>query len=95
MTAALLIPYIAGAGFTLVIVGIGLALLPEASTYPIPTVAIEGIVTIYHWMYTLNSILPMDTLAQVTAWVMATLFVTRFLIPIVLWIIMTFTGAGQ
>lgn len=95
MTAALLLPYIGSAMFTLLILSVGLALLPSASTYPVPTVAIEGMITIYTWMFTLNSIFPVDTLAQVSFYVVATLFFTRFVVPIVLWLIMTFTGGGQ
>jgi len=90
-----LLPFAASGAFFLTVFGIVLAMLPRAETYPIPTNAITGIVEIYKWMYTLNMIMPVDTLAQVLFYVVVTLFFTRVVYPILFWVTMTLTGGGQ
>jgi len=95
MTLTALLPFIVSGAVFLAVLSTGLALLPSAATYPVPAQAIDTMVEIYRWMYTLNMILPVDTLAQVIYYFVVIIFFTRLVYPAVFWIIMTLTGGGQ
>jgi len=80
---------------TLTLLAFGIALLPNGADYPFPQQATDLIETVYTWMYSLNMLLPVDTLADVLFWGFTVIVFTDVIWPAVLWLFKTLTGGGQ
>jgi len=75
--------------------GVAVALLPNGSDHPLPPELITATQTLYQWLYSLNGVLPVDTLAQVLGYAILIEIFTRLVWPIIFWVMKTITGAGQ
>jgi len=97
MTVALLalLPYAAWGAFVLTLFAIAILILPNGADYPVPTEALDGIRTIYEWMYSFNLLFPVDTFIDVVYYGMWILVVTRVMWPFVFWLFKSLTGGGQ
>jgi len=74
---------------------IGIALLPNGADYPYPTEATTAITTAYTYLYSLNLILPVDTLVLTSFYGITIMIVTRLVWPAVFWLFKTVTGGGE
>jgi len=75
--------------------GVAVALLPSGADHPLPTEVITATQTLYTWLYSLNMVLPVDTLARVLGLAVLVDVFTRLVWPLILWIVKIMTGAGQ
>jgi len=73
----------------------GIALLPNGSDHPLPPEIITATETLYSWLWSFNSIFPVDTLVQVLGYAVLIEIFTKILYPMVFWIIKTLTGGGE
>lgn len=72
-----------------------IALLPSGDRYPFPEQVATGTETLYTWLYTFNSIFPVDTLIQVVMLAIVVEVVTRFVWPSLIWIFESVTGVNR
>jgi len=84
--------YAVAIGSTFILLIGGFALLPDASQYPYPTEIATALVTLYTWLYSFNSIFPVDTLIVVVSYTLALEVIIMFLMPVVFWIMGQFRG---
>jgi len=97
MTAVALaaLPYAIWTAAVLSLLGIAMVLLPNGADYPLPAEAVSTIETVYEWMFSLNMLLPVDTLADVLFWAFTIIIFTDVIWPGIFWIFKTITGGGQ
>jgi len=76
-------------------VGTGLALLPAGADHPLPIEIITATQTLYTWLYSINNILPVDTLVTVLGYGVLIEIITRIIWPMVFWLIKVITGGGE
>jgi len=76
----------------LAVMGGGFALLPDGSSFPFPPEIGTSIIQIYQWLYSFNALFPVDTLIRVLAYGVSVVLITRYALPLILWIIKTIRG---
>lgn len=73
----------------------GIALLPNGADYPLPQEVVTATQSLYQWLYSLNSIFPVDTLVAVLGYAVLIEIFTKLVWPLIFWIFKTITGGGQ
>jgi len=73
----------------------GVALLPNGSDHPLPPEIVTGTQTLYHWLYSFNNILPVDTLILVLGYAVLIEIFCRIVYPLIFWLIKVVSGAGE
>jgi len=73
----------------------GFSLWPDGANYPFPVEAYTATVTLYSWLLSFNMIFPVDTLATILAYSVLLQIFTRFVWPIIMWLLKVITGGGQ
>jgi len=79
--------------FALIVAGI--ALLPNGADHPLPPEIASAMINLYHWLYSLNNILPVDTLIKVVGIAVLLEIFTRIVYPLVFTFIKWMSGSGQ
>jgi len=69
-----------------------IALLPNASKYPVPTEFGLAFEVMRGYINALNEIMPIDTIFTIVTWSVIIMFVTKIVYPLIMWIISKITA---
>jgi len=87
--------YLVGIIAAVAFITVGLALLPDGASHPLPQGVIDATTTLYSWLWSFNNIFPVDVLVQVVGYAVLISIITGIVWPIMFWIIKVVTGAGE